>query len=127
MKENLNQEENSNEFANDESCRKNVIIVSLTALAVTPLYHDIPAYTVKLATKMNSFAKKNKINVIVDVSSFSNIDVNGKDADVILLTPELYQLEEEVKNKFPDKVVKAINSSDYGLLNAENIFKIALS
>lgn len=127
MKTNLNQEENANACTNDKSCPKKIIIFSLTALSVTPLYHDIPAYTVKIATKMNGFAKKNEINATVDVSSFSNIDAKGNEADVILLTPELYQLEEEVKSKFPDKAVKVIDKSDYGLLNAENIFKVILS
>lgn len=127
MKENLNQEEHSNVFTNDESSHKNIILVSLTALSVTPLYHDIPAYTVNLATKMNSFAKKNKLNITADVSNYTNIDTNGKEADFILLTPELRQLEEEVKTKFPDKVVRVIDKSDYGLLNAENIFKVLLS
>ena len=127
MKTILNQEENSNVFTNDESCHKNIMIFSLTAISVTPLYHDLPAYTVKLATSMNNYAKKNKINATVDVSSFSNIDTNGKEADIILLTPELYQQEEEVKNKYPDKIVKVIDKPDYGLLNAENIFTIALS
>ena len=78
MKKNLNQEVNSNVFANDESCPKSIIICSLTALSVTPLYHDLPAYTVKLATRMNSFAKKNKINVTVDVSSFQILILTEK-------------------------------------------------
>ncbi len=127
MKTSLNQEENANAVTNDESCLKKIMIISLTALSVTPLYHDLPAYTVKLATRMNSFAKQNKVNAIVDVSSYANIAANAKKADIILLTPELSQLEEEVKNSFPDKVVRVIAKADYGLLNAQTVLKIALS
>ncbi|SJZ35446.1 hypothetical protein [Anaerorhabdus furcosa] len=110
--------------AKNEGSNRKVIIFSMDSITLTPINNGVNPYTTTLATKMNMFAKKNKLNIFTDVSRFSKIDSIGLDADIILLTPELSELKNEVKDKFPDKIIEVIEKADYGLLNVNNIFKI---
>lgn len=110
--------------AKNEGSNRKIIIFSMDSITLTPINNGVNPYTTTLATKMNMFAKKNKLNIFTDVSRFSKIDSIGLDADIILLTPELSELKNEVKDKFPDKIIEVIEKADYGLLNVNNIFKI---
>lgn len=77
--------------------------------------------------KMDKLAKEKKLDLTVKMDSASKIDCKGKEADVILLTPELATMLKEVKEKYPDKEVNLIGQKDYGFMNAENILNIALA
>lgn len=95
----------------------------MDSITLTPVNNGVNPYTTTLATKMNMFAKKNKLDIVTDVSRFSKINSVGADADIILLTPELDELKKEVEDKFPNKIIEVIEKADYGLLNVNNIFK----
>lgn len=107
--------------SNNERQHKDIVIFHVTAPQ-----SEYDAYTNKLAIDMEKLAKKGNLDVSVRMDSASNIDKRGNDVDVILLTPELFAMEEEVKEKFPDKVVKVISKEAYGFLLAEYILKLAL-
>lgn len=101
---------------------KDVVIFHVTSMS-----SEYDMYTYLLAIKMDKLAKEKKLDMTVKMDSASKIDCKGKDADVILLTPELATMLKEVKEKYPDKVVKLIDQKDYGFMNAENVLNIALN
>lgn len=48
-------------------------------------------------------------------------------SDVILLGPQVCYLEDDVKKQFPDIPVRLISMTDYGTMNAQNIFQELLN
>lgn len=101
---------------------KSIIIFNVTGMGT-----DFLPQTNLLIQKMNAYAKKEGIEVTIRMDSASKIDTKGNEFDVILLGPELYTMEEEVKAKFPQKVVHVINQKDFGFLCGEAVLKQALS
>lgn len=101
--------------------RKKIIIFTITSP-----YIALSGYGVILAKKLHNYIKEHDINVSIEIERASLVNTRGKDADIILLTPDLFANEKKVKAMFPDKIVKVINRKDYGLLNAENIIKMSL-
>ncbi len=124
MNMSLNQGININAFTNVKGHKK-ILVVSLD-LSVTPRYMGVPLLTSNLVIKMNKYTKKNKIDVTSKLIGYSTLEEYGEDADIILLTPELIKLEAEIKEKFPTKNVRIIDTRDYGISNAENVLKMAL-
>lgn len=112
-----------NEMEVNKGCDHKTIVI----FHITGMQTDYDAYTNSLAIKMEKFAKENNLDISVRQDSASKIDSRGKEADIILLTPELFEMEEVVKAKFPDKIVNVIGQKDYGFLNAENIMRAILS
>ncbi len=125
----LNQEVNDNVFEQLDG-HKDIIIFSFggnpNGSAIQVGDFGTP-YATKLAARMNKYAKKNKLDIKVDIGSYINLDKRGKEADIILLSPELHAQYEEIKNMFSDKKVRLIAMRDFGLLNVESILKQALS
>lgn len=101
---------------------KKIIIFTITSP-----YIALSGYGVILAKKLHDYIRKNDINVSIEIERASLVNTRGKDADIILLTPDLFANEKKAKEMYPDKVVKLIDRKDYGLLNAENIIKMALA
>lgn len=101
---------------------KSIIIFNVTGMET-----EFLPQTNLLINKMNAYAKKEGIEVTIRMDSASKIDTKGKEYDVILLGPELYAMEEEIKAKFPQKVVHVIDQKDYGFLDGEAVLKFALS
>ncbi|EOL44550.1 helix-turn-helix domain-containing protein [Enterococcus caccae] len=93
---------------------------------ITSMMADYGLYTSLLVTKMNNLARDQKLNVIVQAYSVSKIDEKGKEADSILLCPELSYTQNEIKNKFPTIPVKVIAKKEYGLLDGAKILEDAL-
>lgn len=100
---------------------KKIIIFTITSP-----YIALSGYGVILAKKLHNYIEEHDINVSIEIERASLVNTRGKDADIILLTPDLFANEKKVKAMFPDKTVKVINRKDYGLLNAENIIKMSL-
>ena len=119
MKKNI-QHEDFTEF----KCigHKEIILFSITSMST-----DYTANMNFLISRMYKVAKANDIDVSIHMDSASKIESRGKDADIILLTPELFAMLDEIQNKLPDKVVKVIDRKDYGFLNGEHVLKMALS
>lgn len=66
-----------------------------------------------IAKKMNEKAVAENIDVEVDAFPESKVNDKGKEADVILLSPQIRYLEKDIKSKFADKVVYVIEMTDY--------------
>lgn len=108
-------------YKNKENDSKKIMIFGITDTTI-----NFTTYGALLVTKMNDYAKKKSINVVVDMNSISKIDDIGKEVDIIMLTPELYNMENDIKEKFSDKIVRLIEKKDYASLDAENIFNSIL-
>ena len=50
----------------------------------------------------------------------------AKDADVILLGPQVRYELKRIKGMFPDKPVDAISPTDYGMLKGDNVLQTAM-
>lgn len=94
---------------------------------ITEMNTDMDANTNRLIQKMNQCAKDHQLDVTIHMDSASKTDTRGKDADIILLGPELFAMCDEVKQKYPDKVVKVIDQKDFGFWDGEKVLKAALS
>lgn len=102
---------------------KVIIIFSITASFIS----DAGFQTQRLAVKMNQIAKERDVAIIIELYSSNKVAEKGKQADVILLTPEFAYAQEKIQKTFPEKKVKAISKKDYGLLNAEKILMDSLN
>ncbi|MEI5989316.1 hypothetical protein A5881_000804 [Enterococcus termitis] len=102
---------------------KVIIIFSITASFIS----DAGFQTQRLAVKMNQIAKERDIAIIIELYSSNKVAEKGKQADVILLTPEFAYAQEKIQKTFPEKKVKAISKKDYGLLNAKKILMDSLN
>lgn len=100
---------------------------SIIIFNVTGMNTEFLPQTNLLINKMNAYAKKEGIEVRIQMDSASKIDTKAKEFDVILLGPELYAIKEEIKEKFPQKVIHVIDQKDYGFLDGEAVLKLALS
>ncbi len=107
----------NNVFANVEG-QKNILIFNLGTLI-----SDSSPYSLKMVRAMKKVAKIYKMDLTVKETSYKRIDSEGNEADIILLSPELYGREVEAKTKYPDKIVQVIDKRDYGLVDAENVLK----
>lgn len=101
---------------------KEIILFSITSMST-----DYTANMNFLISRMYKVTKANDIDVSIHMDSASKIESRGKNADIILLTPELFAMLDEIQKKLPDKVVKVIDRKDYGFLNGEHVLKMALS
>lgn len=109
-------------FDGMESGHKNIMIFNITGMNT-----EFTSETHHLINKMNQVAKENNIDITIGMDSASKIESKGKEADIILLSPELFAMETEIKAKLPDKMIKVIDQKDYGFMNAAGILKFALS
>lgn len=122
MKTDVEQEVNEVMFTNTGSGHKQIMIYNVTGMST-----DYDAYTNALVSKLNTFAKKQNLDVNVGMKSASKIDQSDDNIDIILLSPELCAMQAEIQNQFPNKAVRLIDKKDYGLMNVENVLKTALS
>lgn len=74
-----------------------------------------------LMNKMREYAASVNYDMEVDAQPVSTVDENGKDADVILLGPQIRFNLNKVKGLFPDKPVEAIDIHAYGTMNGEKV------
>ena len=77
--------------------------------SITPMSSDYTANMNFLISRMYKVAKSYGIDVKIHMDSASKIERRGKEADIILLTPELFAMKDEIQAKLPDKVVKVID------------------
>lgn len=79
------------------------------------------ASTSLLVNKMKEAAKAEGLECTIAAYGMNTISANGKDADVILLGPQVrYQLK-KVEEAFPDKPVAMIDMTLYGTMNGKGV------
>ena len=79
-----------------------------------------------MVVKMRKAAEEKGIDVDINVYAISEIDDVGKDADIILLGPQVRFQLDNVKEKFPDKKVMPIDSLAYGMMDGKKVIEDVL-
>lgn len=79
-----------------------------------------------LVTKMREAAREKSFECEVTAYPVSEVEVKAKDADVILLGPQVRYELKRIKGMFPDKPVDAISPTDYGMLKGDNVLQTAM-
>lgn len=80
-----------------------------------------------LVNKMRKYSEEINYDANINAYPMSEIDKHGKDADIILLGPQVRFNLEKVKSTFPEKHVQVIETVDYGMMNGENVIKSVIS
>ncbi|MFC5631666.1 MULTISPECIES: PTS sugar transporter subunit IIB [Streptococcus] len=78
-----------------------------------------------LMNKMRDYAQRIDYAIEVKAHPVSEIGEIGQTADVILLGPQIRFNLANVQKQFPDKPVESIPPTDYGMMNGENVVKLA--
>ena len=81
--------------------------------------------TSALVAKMREVIERNNLDYQVNAYSVDSAETEAKDADVILLGPQIRYKKNEVKNLFPDKPVETIEMSIYGMLDGKKVVIMA--
>ena len=77
--------------------------------------------TSMLVKKMREAAIAENYECEINAYALTSLVEKGPGADIILLGPQVrYQLN-DVKKKFPNKIVDTINMADYGMMNGKNV------
>ena len=61
----------------------------------------------------------------VNAYSVDSAETTAKDADVILLGPQIRYKKNDVQKQFPDKPVEVIDMSAYGMLDGKKVVVLA--
>lgn len=62
-------------------------------------------------------------DVVVDATAISEVENDLKDYDVYLLGPQVRYAYDDIKAMAKDRLVIAIQASDFGLMRADNVWK----
>ena len=79
-----------------------------------------------LVTRMLDYAKTKHLEVTIEAHPVGEVENYGKDADVILLGPQVRFQLSNVKRLFPDRAVEVIDMRDYGMMNGEKVLNHVL-
>lgn len=77
--------------------------------------------TSALVMKMREVAERNELDYEINAYSVDSAENSAKDADVILLGPQIRYKKTEVQKIFPDKPVDVIDMSVYGMLDGKKV------
>lgn len=76
-----------------------------------------------LVLKMREAAKEMGYEAEINAYAVAEANEKGKDADIILLGPQIRFQLDNVKKICPGVPVEAINIQDYGMMNGKNVMK----
>jgi PTS system cellobiose-specific IIB component len=81
-----------------------------------------------LVTKMNLAAVNSGADVKIKAVAENTFDNYADETDVLLLGPQVGYTLKKMKEKYEPKGIKVavISSVDYGMMNGENVLKMAL-
>ncbi|MGR5143268.1 PTS sugar transporter subunit IIB [Photobacterium sp. DNB23_23_1] len=79
-----------------------------------------------LVNKMKRHAKEHNVPVEIAAYSESTITEKGREADVILLAPQIRYMKNDFSNLYPDTPVVIIDSLVYGTLDGLSLLKTAI-
>lgn len=82
--------------------------------------------TSMLVEKMRAAAKEKEFECEIIAYPVSEVEQKAKDADVILLGPQVRFELKKVKGLFPEKAVEAIAPTDYGMLRGDKVLEAAM-
>lgn len=81
--------------------------------------------TSMLVEKMRQAASAESLDCQIIAYPISEVEEKAKDADVILLGPQVRFELKKVQKLFPDKPVEPIAPTDYGMLKGDQVLKRA--
>lgn len=76
-----------------------------------------------MLTKMQDYAKKVGFECEINAYGVNTAAQHGKDADIILLGPQVRFDKEDVELKCPGVRVETMDMMDYGMMNGEKVMK----
>jgi len=79
-----------------------------------------------LVTKMQNAAKAQGIETEIAAFPEAKAGELGKEADVVLLGPQVRHRLKKIQEELPGKPVMLIDMRDYGMVNGEKVLKTAL-
>lgn len=79
-----------------------------------------------LVAKMKAAAEAKSFECEVIAYPVSEVEEKAKDADVILLGPQVRYELKKVKSLFPEKPIDAIAPTDYGMLKGDKVLEAAM-
>ena len=79
-----------------------------------------------LVTKGREAAKKANLECNINAYSLMLAESKAKDADCILVGPQVRLSVPKLKTQFPDKPIEVIDSEAYGLMNGMAVLKQAV-
>lgn len=81
--------------------------------------------TSALVMKMREVIERNNLDYEVNAYSVDSAEISAKDADVILLGPQIRYKKNDVQKQFPDKPVEVIDMASYGMLDGKKVVVLA--
>lgn len=81
--------------------------------------------TSMLVTKIQEAANESNYDAEVNAFPLSEVDNYGKQADIILLGPQVQFNLKKIKAMFPDKPVEAIDMRMYGMMDGKGVLETA--
>ena len=82
--------------------------------------------TSMLVNKMRTYAKDLGKEIDIDAYAMTEASEKAKDADVILLGPQVRFQEKYVKEMFPEKLVSVIDMRAYGTMDGKKVLDTTL-
>lgn len=79
-----------------------------------------------LVTKVREAAQKVNLDCNINAYSLAFADIKGKDADCILVGPQVRFEINKLKDKFPNTPIEMVDMEAYGLMNGMAVLKQAV-
>ena len=79
----------------------------------------------KIVLLCNQGMSTSALDYEVNAYSVDSAETTAKDADVILLGPQIRYKKNDVQKQFPDKPVEVIDMSAYGMLDGKKVVVLA--
>lgn len=74
-----------------------------------------------MVVKMKKAAEEMGLDADINAYAIAEVDEVGKDADIILLGPQVKFQVDAVREKFPNKKVVAIDAMAYGMMDGKKV------
>lgn len=79
-----------------------------------------------LVSRMQAAAKDKGLDVNIEARPVAETESYGKEADMILLGPQVRFQLRNIQTLFSDKPVEVIDTRDYGMMNGEKVLNHVL-
>lgn len=80
-----------------------------------------------LAEKMKRAAHERNLDVEIWASSVNDIEISAKNADIVLIAPQVKYAKKQIQKKLNQIPVVDISMRDYGMMNGKNVFDEVLN
>ncbi|MFV0247070.1 MAG: PTS sugar transporter subunit IIB [Mycoplasmatales bacterium] len=90
------------------------------------LFCDAGMSTSLMVTKMQKAAEEKGIEATIQAFPLSSVEDKSKEADVVLLGPQVKYMLDDVKKKVTDKPVMVIDMQQYGMMQGDKVLDQAL-